>query len=167
MADAEALASPATAERAVRDIPSMLLPVHDKQLLLPGVSVAEIVNYSYPECPDGAPAWYLGNITWRQLSVPLLSFELLNDQSMPAHTDIPRIAVINNTGVDECVPFIAIVLQGIPRLMRIMPQDVTEVSDVTLSPAEMAVMNLQTGETVVVPDISVLERAYSQYLQAR
>jgi chemosensory pili system protein ChpC len=65
------------------------------------------------------------------------------------------------------VPFIAIVLQGIPRLMRIMPQDVTEVSDVTLSPAEMAVMNLQTGETVVVPDISVLERAYSQYLQAR
>ncbi|MEZ5435888.1 MAG: hypothetical protein R3E67_04860 [Pseudomonadales bacterium] len=40
--------------QAVRDIPSMLLPVQDKQLLLPGVSVAEIVNFSYPDCPENA-----------------------------------------------------------------------------------------------------------------
>ena len=44
----------AAAPKPVRDVPSMLLPVQDKMLLLPGVAVAEIINYSYPECPAGA-----------------------------------------------------------------------------------------------------------------
>ncbi len=158
-------ASTATAQ-GVRDIPSMLLPVHDKQLLLPGVSVAEIVNYSYPDCPENAPAWLLGYIQWRQMSVPLLSFEILNAQTAPNYSGVPRIAVLNNTGVDETVPFVAIVLQGIPRLLRILPQDLTEVTDVDLGAAEMAAMNTSTGETVLLPNIRVLEQAYSEYARA-
>lgn len=160
--------TPATnAQPAVRDIPSMLLPVHDRQLLLPGVSVAEIVNYSYPDCPDNAPAWLLGYIQWRQMAVPLLSFEMLNQQDAPNYSGVPRIAVLNNTGLDENVPFIAIVLQGIPRLLRVLPQDLTEVTDTELGAAEVAAMNISTGETVLLPDISVLEQAYSQYLRSR
>jgi hypothetical protein len=48
----------AAAAKPVRDVPSMLLPVQDKLLLLPGVAVAEIVNYSYPDCPPDAPDWF-------------------------------------------------------------------------------------------------------------
>jgi len=153
--------------QAVRDIPSMLLPVQDKQLLLPGVSVAEIVNFSYPDCPENAPAWFLGYIQWRQIAVPLLSFEMLNQQTPSQYSGMRRIAVLNNTGLDESVPFIAIVLQGIPRLLRILPQDLTEVTDMELGAAEMAAMNTSMGETVLLPDISVLEQAYSDYLRTR
>ncbi|MEZ5494349.1 MAG: chemotaxis protein CheW [Pseudomonadales bacterium] len=153
--------------QAVRDIPSMLLPVQDKQLLLPGVSVAEIVNFSYPDCPENAPAWFLGYIQWRQIAVPLLSFEILNQQTPSQYSGMRRIAVLNNTGLDESVPFIAIVLQGIPRLLRILPQDLTEVTDMELGAAEMAAMNASMGETVLLPDISVLEQAYSDYLRTR
>lgn len=153
--------------QAVRDIPSMLLPVQDKQLLLPGVSVAEIVNFSYPDCPENAPAWFLGYIQWRQITVPLLSFEILNQQTPSQYSGMRRIAVLNNTGLDESVPFIAIVLQGIPRLLRILPQDLTEVTDMELGAAEMAAMNTSMGETVLLPDISVLEQAYSDYLRTR
>jgi len=155
----------AIAPKPVRDVPSMLLPVQDKMLLLPGVAVAEIINYSYPECPAGAPDWFLGYIEWRKLSVPLLSFELLNGQAMPRSTGVPRIAVINNTGVNDAVPFIAIIMQAIPRLMRIMPQDITDVSDIELAPAELAAVSIVGGETVLIPDVSVLEKAYSDYLQ--
>jgi chemosensory pili system protein ChpC len=159
--------TPTANAQAVRDIPSMLLPVHDRQLLLPGVSVAEIVNYSYPDCPDNAPAWLLGYIQWRQMAVPLLSFEILNQQDAPNYSGVPRIAVLNNTGLDENVPFIAIVLQGIPRLLRILPQDLTEVTDTELGAAEVAAMNISSGETVLLPNISVLEQAYSEYLRSR
>lgn len=161
------LSAQPAATRPVRDVPSMLLPVQDKMLLMPGVAVAEIINYSYPDCPAEAPDWFLGYIEWRKLSVPLLSFELLNGQTMPRATGTPRIAVINNTGVNDALPFIAIVLQSIPRLMRIMPQDITEANGVALAPAELAAMYLTSGETVMIPDISVLEKAYSDYLQAR
>ena len=157
----------AAAAKPVRDVPSMLLPVQDKLLLLPGVAVAEIVNYSYPDCPPDAPDWFLGYIEWRKLSVPLLSFELLNGQPMPRSSAAPRIAVINNTGVNDDVPFIAIVMQGMPRLMRIMPQDVAEIEGAALAPAELAAINIAGSETVLIPDVSVLEKAYSDYLKTR
>jgi chemosensory pili system protein ChpC len=157
--------APAASIRTANDIRGMLLQVQDKLLLLPGVSVAEIVNYSQPECPDGAPDWFLGYMVWRKLAVPLLSFELLNGQAVTASTETPRIAVLNNTGVNEALPFVAIVIQGIPRLVRILPKDISEAEDISLSPAELAAMRLVTGETVMVPDVSVLEKAVGQYLQ--
>lgn len=158
-------ATPA-ASRPVGDIPSMLLQVADRSLLLPGVAVAEIVNYSYPERPDDAPEWLLGYISWRKLAVPLVSFDLLNGQPAARSAGVPRIAVLNNTGVSEVVPFIAIVIQTIPRLLRITPRDLADINDVDLSPAEKTAVNLG-GELAFIPDVSVLERAFSAYLQAR
>lgn len=156
--------APATA--ALRDVPSMLLPMADRTLLVPGVSVAEIVNYSYAECPEDAPEWFLGNIIWRKLSVPLVSFEMLNGQPMPRMGSQRRIAVLNNTGVSEALPFIAIPIQGIPSLLRVTPAELADVEDVDLSPAERAAARISTGETVLIPDVSVLERACRDYLQA-
>jgi chemosensory pili system protein ChpC len=86
---------------------------------------------------------------------------------MPRSSAAPRIAVINNTGVNDDVPFIAIVMQGIPRLMRIMPQDVAEIEGAALAPAELAAINIAGSETVLIPDVSVLEKAYSDYLKTR
>lgn len=155
-------AAPASA-RPVTDIPGMLLPVGDKQLLLPGVSVAEIVNYSYPDRPDDAPAWFYGNIIWRKLSVPVVSFELLDGQDATRSASSRRIAVLNNTGVHADLPFIAIIIQGIPRLVRITTKDITEETGVTLAPAERMAARLAGGELVFVPDIGELERAYCKY----
>ena len=149
--------------RPVSDIPSMLLPVGNKMLLVPGVAVAEIVNYTYPDRPEDAPDWYFGKIIWRKLEVPTVSFELLNGQELPRTTGTRRIAVLNNTGVRDDLPFIAIIIQGIPRLMRVTPKDITEETDVSLAPAERLAVRVASGETVFIPDISTLERAYSAY----
>lgn len=163
MSNEEAQAAAENATRKVSDIPAMLLPVTDKVLLLPGVSVAEIVNYSYPECPEGVPEWFLGYVTWRKLDVPLVSFEMLNGQQEGRVAGTQRIAVLNNTGVSENIPFIAIVIQGIPRLIRVTPKDIATDADVALSPAEK--MAVRMGEeTMFIPDISVLEHACSQYV---
>jgi chemosensory pili system protein ChpC len=168
MSNEEVQAATATesSKRKVNDIPSMLLQVTEKLLLVPGVSVAEIVNYSYPDCPENAPDWFLGYITWRKLEVPLVSFELLNGQAEPRAVSSQRIAVLNNTGVSEDIPFLAIVIQAIPRLIRITPKDIDVAKDVDLAPAEKQAISMGGDEAVYIPDISVLERACSQYLQA-
>jgi chemosensory pili system protein ChpC len=153
----------AIAARPVTAIASMLLPVHGKSLLVPGVAVAEIVNYSYPERPDEAPSWYFGNIIWRKLAVPVVSFDVINGQEIPRVTANSRIAVLNNTGVSDDVPFIAIVMQGIPRLVRVNMKDISDDNDTALAPAELAAVRLGT-DTVFIPDVSVLERAYVSYL---
>lgn len=151
----------------VTDVSSMLLPVSDKLLLLPGVSVAEIVNYSYPEPSDDAPEWFYGHITWRKLPVPLVSFELLNQQTLSRSNVVPRIAVLNNTGVSDDMPFIAIVIQGIPRLLRVTPKDLSHENDISLAPAELAAIRTAADEMAFIPDVSVLERALRDYLLSR
>lgn len=166
MSNAEAAAPANSLTRRANDVPAMLLPVSDKLLLLPGVSVAEIVNYSYPDCPDNAPEWFLGYINWRKLSVPLVSFEMLNGQGMPRSSGSRRIAVLNNTGVSDGIPFIAILIQGIPRLLRITDRDLGDVTDAVLAPAEQLAANLPGGETVFIPDVSALERAFADYLKS-
>lgn len=45
--------------------------------------------------------------------------------------------------------------------------DLSEVTDMELGAAEMAAMNTSMGETVLLPDISVLEQAYSDYVRTR
>lgn len=156
----------ATGARRVSDLTTMLLPVTGKALFLPGVSVAEIVHYSYPDRPDDAPLWYYGTIMWRNLAVPLVSFELLNGQNLAKGSGSQHIAVLNNTGVSERIPFIAIVIQGIPRLVRANERIVSDAEDVALAPAERAAVTLAGwDEPVFIPDVSVLERALDQYLQ--
>ena len=51
--------------------------------------------------------------------------------------------------------------------MRIMPQDVAEIEGAALAPAELAAINIAGSETVLIPDVSVLEKAYSDYLKTR
>ena len=155
---------PATSSRVLTaaDVPSMLLPVADRLLLLPGVSVAEIVNYSYVERPEQAPDWLIGQIGWRKLTVPLVCFEVLNGGEVPRMAASRRIAVLNSTGVSDEVPFIAVVIQSIPRLLRVTPKDISE-DDSTTGPAELAAVRITGGETVFIPDVAVLERAWQDW----
>ncbi|KPW95884.1 CheW domain protein, partial [Pseudomonas syringae pv. cerasicola] len=53
----------------------LLLPLSDRHLLLPNVAVAELIDYQDCSAEPGAPEWYLGPISWRELTLPLLSFE--------------------------------------------------------------------------------------------
>lgn len=53
----------------------LLLPLSDRTLLLPNVAVAELIAYRNPQVAAGLPQWYLGQVAWRDLRLPLLSFE--------------------------------------------------------------------------------------------
>jgi len=63
------------------EIPSLLLPIADGKLLLPTVSVAEMLPYKSPQKPKvesaigEIPEWYIGDLIWRGIMVPMISFE--------------------------------------------------------------------------------------------
>lgn len=151
-----------TAER-IQDIPSMVLNVETKQLLLPGVAVAEIIGNAVAEPIEGAPEWFLGWIEWRKLRVPVVSFERLNGEMMTEGSR--RLAVLNNTGVDrERVPFLAIPIRRIPQLARVLPGDLRDMTDAQLGRAELAVAVDMQGQLVTIPNVATLEQALVDYL---
>lgn len=102
------------------EIYSLQVPLTKTALLLPSVTVAEIVDV-YPPLPmAGMPVWLLGLFVWRERRVPLFDYEMLSGRR-----DFPsaamRIAVLNTLGENRQRAFMAMTVQGIPHLVRVQP----------------------------------------------
>lgn len=137
-------------------IACLYLPVNQQQLLLPNVSVAEVVGYQAPEKPVDKPDFFLGYVTWRGIRIPLLSYELANDRSMSIASTNARIAVINSIGEHrEALPFFAILTQGIPRLVKVASDLIKPVKS-KLNKAETTAIKLD-GEEAIIPNVNFLE----------
>ncbi|RYZ78778.1 MAG: chemotaxis protein CheW, partial [Moraxellaceae bacterium] len=118
--------APKRIEQKIQEVASLLIPLQGQTVLLPNVTVAEIVPVSPIQPVDNSPNWYLGNCQWRELTVPLLSFEALNGDDRPGLHSRARFAVLNTTGVNDSLPFIAILTQGLPRLARVSEDEISE-----------------------------------------
>jgi len=141
------------------EVSCLLVPLLNTRLLLPASAVAEMAAMK-PLIPvDRMPSWMLGFYDWREVRVPVISYEVINGVSgAPLHPQ-GRMAVINNTGVDPRLPFIAIPTQGIPRMSRVSIHDISENPNVVRRSFDK--MRVRIGmEEFVIPDIAAIEQAY-------
>ena len=150
------------------EIPSLLVPMANAKLVLPTVSVAEMIPYQAPQaCQtvvfDTIPDWYLGNLNWRGVSVPMLSYEQLNGEPAPKILPHSQILILNNTGVDTQLPFLCMPTQGIPRLSRIAVNEISENADAFIKEYDQMHVYV-AGEQAIIPDVSKLERTCASML---
>jgi chemosensory pili system protein ChpC len=54
----------------ISEVASLLIPLHDKQLILPNVTVAEIIPYRAPTSISDNAGWLLGQLEWRNVHIP-------------------------------------------------------------------------------------------------
>lgn len=155
--------APQRIEKKVQEVASLLIPIQGRLLLAPNVTVAEIVPVSQVIPVEDAPPWYLGNCSWREQTIPLLSFEVMNGEDKPGVASRSRFAVLNTTGVNESLPFIAILTQGLPRLARVTEEEITEREDADNKPFELMHVSW-AGEEAVIPHVEAMERAFLDYL---
>ncbi|QEY17440.1 chemotaxis protein CheW [Cellvibrio sp. KY-GH-1] len=155
--------APQRIEKKIEEVASLLIPLQGRMLLAPNVTVAEIVPVSQVIPVQDAPAWYLGNCSWREQTIPLLSFEVMNGEEKPGVVSRSRFAVINTTGLHDALPFIAILTQGLPRLARVTEEEITEREDADKKPFELMHVSW-AGEEAVIPDVEAMERTFLDYL---
>ncbi len=151
--------APQRIEKKIEEVASLLIPLQGRMLLAPNVTVAEIVPVSQVIPVQDAPAWYLGNCSWREQTIPLLSFEVMNGEEKPGVVSRSRFAVINTTGLHDALPFIAILTQGLPRLARVTEEEITEREDADKKPFELMHVSW-AGEEAVIPDVEGMERTF-------
>jgi chemosensory pili system protein ChpC len=153
-------AMPTKAKTASNQIPSLLIPVANGQLILPTVSVAEMLPYKKPQMRDTQidklPGWFLGNVLWRGVMVPMISYEAINGNAIPTIQLTSQMTILNNTGVSEKLPFLCFPTQGIPRLSRVTPELIKEDTATILKPYDdfNIVVN---GEFATIPALEKLE----------
>jgi len=155
--------APQRIEKKIQEVASLLVPLQGRMLLVPNVTVAEIVPVSQVTPIQDAPEWYLGNCLWREQLIPLLSFEVLNGEMKPNVGARSRFAVLNTTGLNQSLGFIAIVTQGIPRLARVNEEEITEREDADNKPYELMHVSW-AGEEAVIPNIAAIEQTFLDYL---
>ncbi|MFL0811381.1 MAG: chemotaxis protein CheW [Agarilytica sp.] len=144
------------------EIPCMLLPMVEHTIILPNTSVAEMCAVTGLEAIENAPEWLMGNYNWRGTQVPVVSIEGVNGGEVIFNRG-GRIAVLNNTGQNPSLPFIAIHTQGIPRMSRVGEDDITQ--DEGAPHRHFDVMAVKVGmEEFFLPDVAALEDAYLKFL---
>lgn len=146
------MAEIATQQALPNQIPSLLVPLGGRPLLVPNVAIAEIVPFDAPVPVAGKPQWFLGHISWRGVKVPVISVMQLRgeDEDVPPEA---RIAVFN--GVGGHVAFYGVISHGIPRLVRVRAQDV-EPTDGMYTPVDDAFVAIG-GELAIIPNLDRIE----------
>lgn len=146
-------------DQAPQEVASLLVPIANRQLLLPHASVAEIVPVGQIIGVDNAPPWLLGEFVWRELNLPLISLEIINGRERPSVDSRSRVAVLNTTGRSDKLGFLAILTQGLPRLARVSADELAVAEQTPPGPFDKLPV-LWAGEEAVIPDIGKLEQAY-------
>lgn len=144
-------------DQAIGDIRGVLIPVGGQRLLLPNATVAEIIAYRDPApAPEGAPAWVLGTFDWRQRSVPMVVLETLLGGTYEGYMR-GRIAVCYSLLDGKEKPYLGVVSDGIPHLVRVREEDIEPLplSDADAELPLLARLRLK-GEEALIPDIARL-----------
>lgn len=143
------------------EISSLLLHLSDGQLLVPVETLVEIVGLQIPVAVYDSPAWMLGEISWRDQRLPLISYEVMRGGNQPTLKSNCRIAVIANAGDDSKLPFYAMVVQGTPRLVRVEESELVARTN-PCQQGELVHVSV-SGEDAVIPDLPMLEQACAEW----
>lgn len=147
----------------VEELATFFIPVSDSYLLIPNVSVAEVVPALGIYESEAGPDWLLGEVDWRGRRVPLIAFEALNGEAVQARSRWLTIAVLNGISNPAKLPFYAIAAHGAPRLMRLEAEEIIHMTHKPVGAAEHMVVSAN-GEIAAIPQVFMLE---DQILQAQ
>ncbi len=158
---ASAIKLPETDEKQV--VRCLLLPQKNTTLLLPNTVVTEVTDYTPPEITEHSPDWLLGILSWRGRQIPLITFEVFLGELL-TQDEPNQVAVLNNLSGNPDLPFIAISISDIPRLIHV-DSSLVAFADGNKEKEEHEVVLARmvvAGEAVLVPNIDFIEERVRQ-----
>jgi chemosensory pili system protein ChpC len=145
----------------------LLLSSERERILLPAANVAEIVSLVPPRVTEGMPDWFLGELTWREQSVPLVCLDatrgIVREQRLDS---ISRAKTIILYGLQEAaqLPFYGIRVARPPRPLLITANDLT--ASKTPDPTDSLRLGLvKIGDVEAsIPNLAELENRIKRIL---
>lgn len=140
----------------------LMMPFHGFNALMPNTAVAEVVAYEEPRSGDQGPAWLKGFFAWRGIAVPVISLERIVGARDGVITSHARLVIFNTLSDDAKLPFIAMVAEGIPRLVALKGDSLHYAPGHSDEETGVYARLLVDGNAVVVPDLEVIEKMVMQ-----
>lgn len=151
--------------KTVKDVYSFLVPMLEDSLLLPNTVIAEIVpfmNVTLDEGVEESDEWKVGTVVWRNISIPVIAIERLQGKKDLGDIKRSRIAICYTLNGNEEIPFVAIMVRGIPRLIPVDSDNSEFVAD-EIQGTDDGVKAWVTvnGKKALIPDLDLIESKLS------
>lgn len=98
------------------EVYGQLLPLDGKFLILPKAAVLEVLGMEAASVETGGPGWLVGMAGWHGKRLPVISYEAMAGDSLPARSRRTRLVVINGFGGHLENDLFMILAQGYPHL---------------------------------------------------
>jgi chemosensory pili system protein ChpC len=145
----------------------LMVPLAEERLLLPRVTIAEVITWQAPEKVDNAPPWHLGVMQWNGRPIAVISIEAMCGQAMPTPGGRTRIAVVVAIGEQLTGGFFGIVTQGFPQLVRVNADVVKSEPNHSFSDRGPIICRVRMlNESPLIPDLHRIEQMISEESRA-
>ncbi|MCG8018362.1 MAG: chemotaxis protein CheW [Candidatus Thiodiazotropha sp. 'RUGA'] len=147
-------------QAVVKEVRSVLIPLHERQILLPNATVAEVMGYQQPEyAGDELPEWFLGHLAWRGVMIPVVSYEGLLGEPVVEPGYRGRILILNALGEHDRISHIGMAVHAIPSLVRVSADNVVPVNPQLDEPQPLIRQQVELDMSqAVIPDMDEIER---------
>jgi chemosensory pili system protein ChpC len=140
----------------------LLMPFHGINVLMPNTAVAEVIAYEEPRGIGQGPGWLKGFLSWRGRSVPVVSFEKIIGLAEGGVATHAQLIIFNSLGNSGAIPFIAMIAQGLPRLMALKDSNLHYLPGEQKSEPGVYARLLVDSNPAVVPDLEIIEKMLLQ-----
>ena len=150
------------------ELACVLIPQTGVPLLVPNESVAEILRGGDVQPRSEVPPWLLGTLAWRGLTIPVVSLDVLSvDGAQPPHHDGGHLVVLNRSRALPALPFYAVPARAVPRLLRLVEEDVDLLvgEDPDADTAAVGVAVRLGAEAAFIPRLAAVEELLMSHLR--
>lgn len=145
------------AQAAQDTVNALFSMIESGRLIIPDALIAEIVDFQSTHAEsDDVPTWYLGQLPWRGIFIPLISLEALNNDSFFRQSRLLKIIVIHGAYNRDKLPYWAYVALETPKMQRIQKDSLQLDEASVLGVVEKMKAEL-AGELLMIPDIEKIE----------
>ncbi len=140
------------------EVYSLLIPLEEKQLLIPRSNVMEVVSLTELENNQGSIPWLLGSMEWEGSLVPVVSFEGMCGDDISPTAGRSRVILFRClTGALSSRAF-GLVSQGFPQLVRVR-EDALELASRDFGDSLPILCQVtMASQSPLIPDIEKLEQ---------
>ncbi len=142
-------------------IKCVILTLRKSNVIVPNALVAEIISVKEIEATDTGPAWFLGNMKWRGVDVPLLSFEASGGEEISRvnlNTQAVVLYAVGATGEVSENPYLGLVMSGVPHVSHFTRDQVkTDVDELEMESHPMVAQKVRiNGASVSILDVDAM-----------
>jgi len=142
-------------------IKCIILTLRKTNVIVPNALVAEVVSVKEIKNTDHSSTWFLGNMAWRDMDVPLLSFEASGGEKTSRVNLNTQAVVLYAVGAEGNIskhPYVGLVMSGVPHVSRFSREQITtDFDEMDVEPHPMVAQRVRiNGASVSILDVDAM-----------